>query len=61
MSLSIIIPAKNEAATIGKVCEAISGLCPEAELIVVDESRQRCGSQGRRASGEWRDAGVPRC
>ena len=37
MSLSIIIPAKNEAATIAQVCQAIRGLCPDAELIVVDD------------------------
>jgi len=37
MSLSIIIPAKNEAATIGQVAGTIQGLYPDAELIVVDD------------------------
>jgi glycosyltransferase involved in cell wall biosynthesis len=37
MSLSIIIPAKNEAATIAQVAGTIQGLYPDAELIVVDD------------------------
>jgi len=37
MLLSIIIPAKNEAATIARVAETIQSLYPDAELIVVDD------------------------
>ena len=37
MSLSIIIPDKNEAATIAQVAGTIRGLYPDAELIVVDD------------------------
>ncbi len=36
-SLSIVIPAKNEAASIGKVVEAARGAYPDAEIIVVDD------------------------
>ena len=36
-SLSIIIPAKNEAAAIGKVVSKILSLYPNAETIVVDD------------------------
>lgn len=35
--LSIIIPAKNEAASIGKVVSAVVSLYPDAEMIVVDD------------------------
>ncbi|MDH3351754.1 MAG: glycosyltransferase [Gammaproteobacteria bacterium] len=37
MDLSIIIPAKNEAAAIGDVVAAAKTACPEAEIIVVDD------------------------
>ncbi len=37
MSLSIVIPAKNEAAAIGKVVTAALETWPEAEVIVVDD------------------------
>lgn len=37
MKLSIILPAKNEAAAIGKTLEAILSAHPDAELIVVDD------------------------
>lgn len=37
MSLSIIIPAKNEAATIAQVAQTIRSQHPDAELIVVDD------------------------
>lgn len=36
-SLSIIIPAKNEAGAIGGVVSGIASLYPDAELIVVDD------------------------
>lgn len=37
MSLSIVIPAKNESAAIGSVVAAARGAYPEAEIIVVDD------------------------
>ncbi|MDH3433292.1 MAG: glycosyltransferase family 2 protein, partial [Gammaproteobacteria bacterium] len=37
IDLSIIIPAKNEAAAIGDVVAAAKTACPEAEIIVVDD------------------------
>lgn len=37
MSLSIVIPAKNESATIGKVVAAAREAWPDAEVIVVDD------------------------
>jgi glycosyltransferase involved in cell wall biosynthesis len=37
MNLSIIIPAKNEATTIGDVVSAARGLYPSAEILVVDD------------------------
>jgi len=35
--LSIIIPAKNEAAVIGTVVSAVHEACPRAEILVVDD------------------------
>lgn len=37
MSLSIVIPAKNESATIGAVVTAARDAYPDAEIIVVDD------------------------
>lgn len=37
MKLSIIIPAKNEAASIGEVVSAARALYPRAEILVVDD------------------------
>ncbi len=37
MSLSIVIPAKNEAATIGTVVTTARASFPDAEIIVVDD------------------------
>ncbi len=37
MSLSIVIPAKNEAATIGTVVKTARESFPDAEIIVVDD------------------------
>jgi len=37
MSLSIVIPAKNESAAIGSVVAAAREVYPEAEIIVVDD------------------------
>ena len=36
-SVSVIIPAKNEASSVGKVVAEIRRILPEAELIVVDD------------------------
>ena len=35
--LSIIIPAKNEAAVIGDVVSSVRGVCKDAEILVVDD------------------------
>lgn len=35
--LSIIIPAKNEAAVIGDVVASVRGICKDAEILVVDD------------------------
>jgi len=37
MKLSVILPARNEAAVIGSLLEEISHLLPQAEVIVVDD------------------------
>ena len=37
MSLSIIIPAKNEAAVIGDVVSSVRGIFADAEILVVDD------------------------
>ncbi|MDY6892010.1 MAG: glycosyltransferase, partial [Pseudomonadota bacterium] len=37
MTISIILPAKNEAAAIGTTVAAIRRRYPEAELLVVDD------------------------
>lgn len=37
MELSVIIPAKNEAASIGDVVSAVRALYQEAEILVVDD------------------------
>jgi glycosyltransferase involved in cell wall biosynthesis len=37
VSLSIIIPAKNEAAVIGDVVSSVRGIYADAEILVVDD------------------------
>jgi glycosyltransferase involved in cell wall biosynthesis len=37
-SVSIIIPAMNEAATIGQVIRDVQAQCPDAEIVVVDDA-----------------------
>ncbi|MEH6671175.1 glycosyltransferase family 2 protein [Halopseudomonas sp.] len=37
MQLSVILPAKNEEKSIAAVVEGIRHVCPEAEIIVVDD------------------------
>lgn len=37
MNISVIIPARNEAASIGAVVAAVRGAVPPAEIVVVDD------------------------
>jgi glycosyltransferase involved in cell wall biosynthesis len=37
-SVSVIIPAMNEAETIGRVVRGVRQHCPEAEIVVVDDA-----------------------
>src|SRR4051794_22667398 len=37
-SISVVIPAFNEGATIGAVIQAVREQCPDAEIIVVDDA-----------------------
>ena len=37
-SVSIVIPAMNEAETIGVVIRAVQAHCPDAEIVVVDDA-----------------------
>lgn len=37
-SVSIVMPAMNEAATIGTVIAAVRAHCPDAEVVVVDDA-----------------------
>jgi len=49
--LSIIIPAKNEAAIIGDVVSSVRSVYPKAEVIVVDDGSTDDTAQLARASG----------
>ena len=51
MSLSIVIPAKNESATIGGVVTAAKEAWPDAELIVVDDGSTDDTADVARAAG----------
>jgi glycosyltransferase involved in cell wall biosynthesis len=51
MSLSIVIPAKNESATIGGVVTAAREAWPDAELIVVDDGSSDDTADVARAAG----------
>jgi glycosyltransferase involved in cell wall biosynthesis len=35
--VTIVLPARNEAATVGNLLEAIGGMYPEAEVLLVDD------------------------
>lgn len=51
MSLSIVIPAKNEAAAIGKVVTAARESWPDAQLIVVDDGSSDATAEVAREAG----------
>ena len=53
-SVSVIIPACNEAETIGAVVSSIRALHPDFEIIVIDD-----GSRDGRLRRRWPPA--PRC
>ena len=40
MSVSVIIPAYNEAPSIGAVLEGVASVVPGAEIVVVDDGSQ---------------------
>lgn len=50
-SLSIIVPAKNEAATIGRVVAGARAACPGAEIIVVDDGSEDATAHEATANG----------
>jgi len=50
-SLSIVIPAKNEAAAIGKVVAAATSHYPDAEVIVVDDGSSDATADEARQAG----------
>jgi glycosyltransferase involved in cell wall biosynthesis len=51
MSLSIVIPAKNEAAAIGSVVSAALEAWPDAEIIVVDDGSSDATADVAREAG----------
>lgn len=51
MQLSIVLPAKNEAAAIGQAVQAIIGLLPDAEVIVVNDGSADATSTIAREAG----------
>ncbi len=51
MSLSIVIPAKNEAAAIAKVVELARERYPDAEIIVVDDGSTDATAETARTAG----------
>jgi glycosyltransferase involved in cell wall biosynthesis len=50
-SISIIIPAYNEAESIGSVVQQVRGLYPSAEIIVIDDGSSDHTDQAAVASG----------
>lgn len=53
MTLSIILPAKNESACIGPLLAKIRALYPEAEVIVVDDGSTDETPQIAGSAGAW--------
>lgn len=51
MSLSIVIPAKNESASIGSVVSVAREAYPEAEIIVVDDGSSDTTGEVARSAG----------
>lgn len=51
MKLSIIIPAKNESASIGELVRRIRAAYPEAEILVVDDGSTDATSQIAKSAG----------
>lgn len=51
VSLSIVLPAKNEAPTIGALLDRIAQICPEAERILVDDGSTDATAEIARARG----------
>lgn len=51
MSLSIVIPAKNEASAIGGVVASAIAAWPDAEIIVVDDGSDDSTAEVARAAG----------
>lgn len=49
--LSVIIPAKNESATIGALVERLKGLLPGVEVVVVDDGSRDETAQRAQAAG----------
>ncbi len=53
MSLSIVIPAKNEAASIGQIVTLAGEQFPDAELIVVDDGSTDATADEARTAGAY--------
>jgi len=51
MSLSIVIPAKNESASIGGIVTAAKEAWPDAEIIVVDDGSDDTTAEVARSAG----------
>lgn len=51
MSLSIVIPAKNESAAIGGIVASAKEAWPDAEIIVVDDGSDDATAEVARAAG----------
>ncbi len=49
--VSVVIPAMNEAQTIGQVIDAVFAQCPDAEVIVVDDASRDATADVAEAAG----------